>query len=221
MKSSNRKLKANRANTQKSTGPRTEAGREKVAQNAVKHGLCGRFYVLPGEDQAEYNGLLERFLQAEKPADDVERELVAKMARHTWLSERAQRFQDGCFLFQPQTPEEAANGQRGVAVRTDLDMYMRYQTQHDRAYQRASNELLKRRKERLQAERGFVSQERAKRDEERRDRKEIREVERFKTASAIGKKKLELIETRVFEATMASAKKFGLLEELQNGKIAA
>jgi hypothetical protein len=34
-------IRANRRNAEKSTGPRTDEGRTKVAQNAVKHGLLG------------------------------------------------------------------------------------------------------------------------------------------------------------------------------------
>ena len=162
---------ANRANAQKSTGPRTSAGQEKVSQNSRKHGLCGAFTVLASESQAEYDDLLERFLRSEQPADDVERELVAKMARSTWLSERAVRLQEACFLVQPLTPEDSANGKQGICVRVDIDVYIRYQAAHDRAYQRAANELAKRRKDRRQAEFGFVSQKRKEAAETRQAEK--------------------------------------------------
>ena len=165
-----RKLAANRANAQKSTGPRCPESKEKVALNAVKHGLCGRFKVLSCEDQSEYDDLLRRFMEAEKPVDDVERELVAKMARHTWLSERAIRFQEGCFLVQPQSPEEEAANRDGIAVRKDLDNYLRYQTCHDRAYARAAAELARRRKERQLSESRFDSQQRARAAEARREK---------------------------------------------------
>jgi hypothetical protein len=39
-KPSQRKIEANRRNAQASTGPRTEAGKARVAQNARKHGLA-------------------------------------------------------------------------------------------------------------------------------------------------------------------------------------
>jgi len=125
-------IAANRANAQKSTGPKDPALKAKVAQNRTTHGLCGRFQVLSCEDQAEYNDLLNRFMDVEKPVDDVERELVAKMARHTWVSDRAQRCQDGCFVVFPQSPEDETNRQDDIAVRNELDLYMRYQTSHDR-----------------------------------------------------------------------------------------
>jgi len=39
-RTSQRKIEANRRNAQASTGPRTEAGKARVAQNAHKHGLA-------------------------------------------------------------------------------------------------------------------------------------------------------------------------------------
>jgi hypothetical protein len=184
---SEKKLAANRANALKSTGPRTEAGRQKVSQNRTKHGLCGDFTV-PAlyEDQAVYDDLLERFMQAEQPADDVERELVAKMARHTWLSKRALTLQEACFLFQPQTEDQKARNRQAVAVMKDIYVYLRYQAHHDRAYQRAAAELAKRRKDRLSAAVGFESQKRAKAEEKRREKREIQrdELHFYKVATA-------------------------------------
>jgi hypothetical protein len=169
MSISSRKLAANRANAQKSTGPQSPESKEKVALNALKHGLCGgKFQVLSCEDQDEYDDLLRRFMETEKPVDDVERELVAKMVRHTWLSERAVRLQEGCFLVQPQSPELEAAGQTGIAVRSDLDNYLRYQTTQDRAYNRAAAELAKRQKERRLQAAGFDSQKRAEAAEQRK-----------------------------------------------------
>jgi len=211
---SSRKLAANRANAQKSTGPRCPESKEKVALNAVKHGLCGRFKVLSCEDQSEYDDLLRRFMEAEKPVDEVERELVAKMARHTWLSERAIRFQEGCFLVQPQSPEEEAANRDGIAVRKDLDNYLRYQTCHDRAYARAAAELAKRRKERDLRERGFVRERRAEAQEKRREEchELVTEERSFKVAGA--KSDAEFKEARLY-ATLAA------LTRPQNGKMAA
>jgi hypothetical protein len=197
---SKRKLAANRANAQKSTGPTSSTGKETISQNSRKHGLCGAFKVLEGESQTEYDDLLERFLRTEQPADDVERELVAKMVRHTWLSERAVRVQEACFLVQPRTAEDIANGKENICVRADLDLYLRYQAAHDRAYQRAAHELAKRRKERLQAEVGFVSQKRAEAQEERREKQQAQrdELHTFKVATAAFR--LHGLETRYYAA---------------------
>ena len=185
-----KQIAANRRNAKKSTGPRSVAGKEKVSQNHLVHGLCGKFQVLANEDQAEYNDLFERFMQAEQPADDIERELVAKMARYTWMSERSIRCQSACYLIQPQTPEQKAADKSGVAVRSDLDVYLRYMTTYDRAYQRAADALAKRRKERLQREIGFERQKRAEAEEQRKA-----ELQPYKVATAIAR--LALLEARL------------------------
>ena len=200
----------------------------KVSQNRTTHGLCGRFQVLPCEDQAEYNDLLNRFMDAENPVDDVERELVAKMARHTWVSDRAQRFQDGCFVVFPQSPEDEANRQDDIAVRDELDRYMRYQTAHDRAYQRAANALAKRRNERRKVEIGFESKKRCEaeelrhaRQEERRDAKENRDQDLHKVRIATGEMRLQLLGTKVFAASAAAGQQLSPFETPKEEKIAA
>ena len=197
---SKRKLAANRANAKKSHGPVTEAGKQKVSMNAIQHGLCGRFRVLPDENQAEYDQLVQRFMEAEKPVDEVERELVAKMARHTWMSERSVRFQEACFLYQPQSPEEKANSRQTVAVLRDLKIYTRYQAAHDRAYQRAANDLAKRRKDRALLERGIASQKRAEAEETRREKRQQQRDQLHPYRVLTAEMKTEQLAQRVLKA---------------------
>ena len=55
---------ANRANARLSTGPKTEAGKAAVSQNAASHGLSsGSFTLLPHENPEEFNQLLESLNQ--------------------------------------------------------------------------------------------------------------------------------------------------------------
>ncbi|MGA2497773.1 MAG: hypothetical protein ABSH20_08535, partial [Tepidisphaeraceae bacterium] len=53
---------ANRLNAQKSTGPRTAAGKAKSALNALKHGLTSQSPLLPTENPADYNLFAEGYL---------------------------------------------------------------------------------------------------------------------------------------------------------------
>ncbi|HZS55780.1 MAG TPA: hypothetical protein VFA65_15370, partial [Bryobacteraceae bacterium] len=152
------------------------------------------FEVLEAEDQEMFDALLNQLLEEEKPACLAEVELVKKMAEHTWCSERASRLQAGCFTF-TRTDEQRRNGEGEVVVHPQLELFMRYQAQHDRAYARASAELLKRRKERLLAERGFVSQRRAEAQEKRREEKHVWQAERTKTA--VAREKIRLARDQV------------------------
>jgi hypothetical protein len=50
-------LAANRADSQHSTGAKTAAGKETVSFNAFRHGLAGRFVILPHENECEFKEL--------------------------------------------------------------------------------------------------------------------------------------------------------------------
>ena len=57
---SQQKRDANRANAQKSTGPRTPEGKSASSQNPSSHGAFCRHLVLPGEDEHRFL-VLRRF----------------------------------------------------------------------------------------------------------------------------------------------------------------
>ena len=58
---SERRLAANRANAQFSTGPTSPKGKAKSSLNAVKTGLCGRAVLLADEEEARaYREHVER-----------------------------------------------------------------------------------------------------------------------------------------------------------------
>jgi hypothetical protein len=85
-------IEANRANAQKSTGPRTPEGKATVAQNALKHGLLAKDAVVAGEDLDEFD-LLRGQLRAElAPVTLTESLLVERIAGLSWRLRRAERF---------------------------------------------------------------------------------------------------------------------------------
>ena len=175
-----KQIAANRRNAQKSCGPKSAETKAKVAQNGVKHGLCARFRVLEEvEKQENFYMFLNKLIEDEQPVGQAEIELVVKMAEHTWLSKRALRLQNNCFALQPKTPEQAKNSQTSVAVEiTYLNHYVRYHAAHDRAYQRASAELQKRKKARQLEEIGFASQQQKRAQEARAEAEETRRAEK-------------------------------------------
>jgi hypothetical protein len=88
---SSKRVEANRRNSQKSTGPRTPAGKEKSRLNAIKHGLCARIPVLPGEDADAFRRRFDGFMDALQPRDDVELFLAEQAALAAWRAQRADR----------------------------------------------------------------------------------------------------------------------------------
>jgi len=87
-------INANRQNSRKSTGPKTAAGRARVAKNAIKHGLCAAEAVIDGEDVREYELHRQSYLDEFEPVGVVETMLAERMASLTWRLRRAERMQN-------------------------------------------------------------------------------------------------------------------------------
>jgi hypothetical protein len=78
----------NRANSQYSTGPRTEAGKQRSSQNALRHGLTARTAVLASEDPATYEQHCRQFQNEYQPATQTETQLVQELADTSWRLKR-------------------------------------------------------------------------------------------------------------------------------------
>ena len=85
---SERRLAANRANAQRSTGPITPEGKAKSSLNAVKTGLTGRTVLLATEDAEAYESHLEQFRREFQPVGDRETRLVQSLADTQWRLDR-------------------------------------------------------------------------------------------------------------------------------------
>ena len=82
------RLKANRLNAQKSTGPKTAEGKQKSSQNARKHGLCSTSALLPGEDEATYHLFEDELREELQPRTALQYHLFQDIARHLWKLRR-------------------------------------------------------------------------------------------------------------------------------------
>jgi len=78
----------NRANSQHSTGPRTEEGKARSSQNALRHGLLSRTPVLRSEDQAAYEQHCRQFFDEHRPATPTETQLTQELADTSWRLNR-------------------------------------------------------------------------------------------------------------------------------------
>ncbi len=82
------KLRANRANAQLSTGPKSAETKAKTSLNAVKTGLTGRTVLLPTDDAAEYERHIQAFAAEYAPVGLRESDLVQSIADTWWRLKR-------------------------------------------------------------------------------------------------------------------------------------
>ena len=155
---------ANRRNAQKSTGPKTEAGKAASSQNRLAHGLCSEELLIGGETTADFEALLGSVRKAYHPVNDEETMLTDQLVQALWRFNRAQRVET-TMLQSTQMIRLVASNARGntdvefeemdpiqgdnmltVAFATDLDYkhierITRYMTTMERSYQRALKAL--------------------------------------------------------------------------------
>jgi hypothetical protein len=84
-----RQIESNRQNALRSTGPKTEAGKQRSSQNAIRHGLTAETVIGPLEDPEDYKAF-EQAVTADYDAETaVERELVLRLASLLWRLRRS------------------------------------------------------------------------------------------------------------------------------------
>jgi hypothetical protein len=94
---SKKQIIANRKNTLKSTGPRTELGKSFSSVNAVKHGLRSRQVVIDGESQAEFDDFQRIFIDHYAPSGPIEASLVDRVAVCLWRLRRTETIEAQVF----------------------------------------------------------------------------------------------------------------------------
>ena len=87
----------NRNNARKSTGPRTEAGKQVSRFNALRHGLTGQVVVLPSEDQSAYQRHNQAFLAEYQPKGATEAQLVQFLTDTSWRLNRIASIETNLF----------------------------------------------------------------------------------------------------------------------------
>ena len=78
----------NRANAQHSTGPKTDAGKQRSCLNALRHGLTGQIIVLPADDMQAYRRHVQSFTGEYHPEGATESQLVQSLADTAWRQNR-------------------------------------------------------------------------------------------------------------------------------------
>ncbi|MBL8216202.1 MAG: hypothetical protein JNK87_36115 [Bryobacterales bacterium] len=146
-------IAANQANAQHSTGPQTAAGKASTAQNARKHGLSSKsFVILPGQEEAftEFEaGLLEEF----QPEGIYQGILFKEILHAAWNLER-------CHNAEAQLHAEAADPNIDPllveANASKLRLIALYASRAERSLAKAAKEL-----RRLRTEARYRAEQRA------------------------------------------------------------
>lgn len=137
-------IAANQANSQKSTGPQTEAGKAASSQNAVKHGLRSKDFVVAPEDKAEFEELRDELREQVDPDGGVSDFLFEQLLEAAWNQRRCRRAEVALRNELGRDPMQDPIGLKRLAT---LDRYSR---RAERAFHRAYKELV-----RLQSESYF------------------------------------------------------------------
>jgi hypothetical protein len=86
-------IEANRQNARKSTGPRTEEGKNRSRLNALEHGGRANLMVLPTEVFGEYENELKAWKLSFQPRNPAEEVLVERLVNLGWQQKRIDRAQ--------------------------------------------------------------------------------------------------------------------------------
>src|SRR5947209_12286317 len=95
-----RQIEANRRNALKSTGPKTQNGKQASRCNAVRHGLTAETVISALEDGEDYKALEAAVIADYDAQSAVERELVLRLASLLWRLRRATTMETGLFEIQ-------------------------------------------------------------------------------------------------------------------------
>ena len=83
-----RQIEANRRNAQKSTGPTSVTGKAVSSMNALKTGIHAKSLVLPTENLADLQQLIDEYYQSHRPASPEARLLLDDIIRCEWTLRR-------------------------------------------------------------------------------------------------------------------------------------
>jgi hypothetical protein len=122
--SSELKFESNRANAQFSTGPRTEEGKARSAQNARKHGLTAQQLLIKPEEREDFEQILGHFQNEINPHGPIQQTLFDELVSAAWNLRRVRILQAQTDMLDPGS-----------------DRLARHHTRFERTFHRALKEL--------------------------------------------------------------------------------
>ena len=127
---------ANRLNSQKSTGPRTEAGKSVSRMNALQTGIHAESHCIRGEDPAALAQLAAEYHAEFRPVTPLQRDLVDTLVDNQWKIRRLRALETE--LWRPQVKFNSA-AYEDLELR--LDRLQRRLHSYERSSARALQQL--------------------------------------------------------------------------------
>ncbi|HEY3417792.1 MAG TPA: hypothetical protein VGM23_12985 [Armatimonadota bacterium] len=90
-------IQANRRNAQRSTGPRTPAGKYRSSKNAIKHGFYAREVLIPQEEGEDFDEFAQAMRDDLQPCGALEEVLATQVVVSAWRLKRLTRIESGVF----------------------------------------------------------------------------------------------------------------------------
>jgi hypothetical protein len=160
-------IHANCLNAQRSSGPRTQAGKAASRFNALIHGIDAKSLTIPGEDPADLEALAREYHRRFQPDGPMEAFFVETLVKSDWDRRRYARIEAQYLRVQFAALDEPTDTPLGVIFHNDarkgnvLQKLFRRQAAAERSYFRALAELRRAQRERLQGEMEQMEQEEA------------------------------------------------------------
>jgi hypothetical protein len=95
---SERQLRANRANAQKSTGPKTQEGKQRSRLNGLRHGITGQVSIMTDENRAAHYAFCNPIIARLAADGPLEMQLAHLIAQDHWRLNRIQSIEDGLYV---------------------------------------------------------------------------------------------------------------------------
>ena len=156
-----RRAEINRANAQKSTGPKTEEGKQRSKYNARRHNLTGQTIISHETDLEAYFASSARLVADLRPEGEYENRVAQSLADAQWQLDRARAIETNLFfeLASKRMPEAAEAGddpaawpiaQAGAFLENakQFDLMSRYATRYQRQVIQLHAHLMQLQKER-------------------------------------------------------------------------
>ena len=166
-------IAANQANAQLSTGPRSAQGKAHSSMNNLRYGFRSQSVLLPGDDPAEYEALLQELSGHFTPRDLSEQRMVREMADAEWRLRRVRQYQEKILALRIKGLDRRFPGSHPITLQAlayeallndsrAFAQFLRYETKYERQYNTAHNQWcayrdLMSRKENRDAETALMS----------------------------------------------------------------